>query len=104
MKGQTTLEMAVLSVTVAAGLLGMSIYVKRAVAGRLRLTADQAGEQFSTRTFTSATEVAFNSSRRELLLPDGTNQSRITGEDGETQSRLSIEPERVGGFADETLF
>jgi len=48
-KAQSTLEYAVLISVVVAALLGIQIYVKRGVQGRLRSSTDQIGEQFDAK-------------------------------------------------------
>ena len=45
--GQSTLEYAVVIAVVAAALLGMQVYMRSGVAGRLRTATDQVGDQFS---------------------------------------------------------
>ncbi len=45
--GQSTLEYAVLIAVVAAAAIGMQIYVKRGLQGRLRQSADSIGEQYA---------------------------------------------------------
>ena len=45
-KAQSTLEYAVVIVCVAAALIAMQIYMKRAVSGRLRQTSDDIGSQY----------------------------------------------------------
>ena len=45
-KGQSTLEYTIIIIIVVAALLATGIYLKRAVAGRIRETSDQIGEQY----------------------------------------------------------
>lgn len=45
-RGQGTLEFALLMVIVVAALIAMQIYVKRGVEGKLRENTDSIGEQF----------------------------------------------------------
>ncbi len=52
-KAQGTLEFAVLIVALVAALLAMQIYIKRAIQGRLRQTADDLGAQYAPRATTS---------------------------------------------------
>ncbi|MBI3319017.1 MAG: hypothetical protein HYZ89_00290 [Candidatus Omnitrophica bacterium] len=64
LKGQATLEYAVVIAVAVAALLAMQIYMKRGVQGKLREATDQVGEQFSPTAYhgkfkrvqTSATE------------------------------------------------
>lgn len=52
-KAQSTLEYAVVVVVIVAALLAMQIYLKRAMQGRLRQAADEAGQQYAPRATTS---------------------------------------------------
>ncbi|MFC1675078.1 hypothetical protein ACFL1K_04265 [Candidatus Omnitrophota bacterium] len=46
-RGQITLEFAVLIAVIAAALVAMSIYIKRAAQGSLREAADSIGDQYA---------------------------------------------------------
>ncbi len=46
-KSQSTLEYAMIIACVAAALLSMQIYIKRAMQGRLRKASDDIGEQYA---------------------------------------------------------
>jgi len=46
-KGQTFMELSVLIAVIAAALIGMAVYLKRAYQGRLRATLDTIGEQYA---------------------------------------------------------
>ena len=52
-RGQGILEYSILIICIAAGLLAMQYYVKRAIQGRLRQSADSIGEQYSPGHMTS---------------------------------------------------
>ena len=82
-KAQSTLEYVILIILVVAALLTMQIYVKRGIQGRLRSSADDIGEQFSTagnmtvitNTFARTNEVGMNrTSSSTLLAPAYTNR------------------------------
>ena len=45
-RGQSSIEYATVAAVVAAALLGMAVYVKRAVSGKLREGANSIGEQY----------------------------------------------------------
>ncbi len=45
--GQSILEQSVLLAALCIALAGMMVYIKRAIAGRMRASADAVGEQFS---------------------------------------------------------
>lgn len=47
MKGQSTLEYAVLVIIVIGALLSIQMYIKRGLQGRLRSAADDIGDQYS---------------------------------------------------------
>lgn len=47
MKGQSTLEYAVLVIIVIGALLSIQVYIKRGVQGRLKSAADDIGDQYS---------------------------------------------------------
>ena len=46
-RAQSTVEYAVLGAVVVAALVGMQIYMKRGISGRLRASADAIGEPYS---------------------------------------------------------
>ncbi len=49
-RGQAVIEMSMVIAIVCGALLGMQIYIKRGISGRLREAADSVGEQFSAKT------------------------------------------------------
>lgn len=59
MKGQSTLEYAILIIIVIGALLSIQVYIKRGVQGRLKSSADDIGEQYSpgNTNYTSTTRV-----------------------------------------------
>lgn len=52
-RGQTTMEYALLAAVLVAALIGMQMYLKRSMGGRLRSAADSLGEQYAPRHTTS---------------------------------------------------
>ena len=52
-RGQSTIEYAAVIAIVSAALVSMAIYVKRGISGRLRESADSAGEQYHPTQTTS---------------------------------------------------
>ncbi len=61
MKGQVTLEHVVLVACFIAALLAMQIYIKRAISGRLRMSADSVSEPYDPkRTFTDYTQTTIS--------------------------------------------
>jgi hypothetical protein len=47
LKGQSTLEYAVLIIIIIGALLSIQVYIKRGIQGRLKSATDDIGEQFS---------------------------------------------------------
>ncbi len=62
MKGQSTLEYAVLIIIVIGALLSIQMYIKRGIQGRLRSAADDIGDQYDpgNTNYVRTTEVASN--------------------------------------------
>lgn len=52
-KAQSTLEYAVVIVSLVAALLAIQVYAKRAMQGRLRQIADELGQQYAPKNTTS---------------------------------------------------
>ena len=52
-RGQSTVEYAVVLAAITAALLAMPVYLKRAMSGRIRDSADAIGEQYAPRQATS---------------------------------------------------
>ncbi len=100
--GQSTLEYAVLIAVVAAAAIGMQIYVKRGLQGRLRQSADQVGEQFTPVGYTSKFQTVTKSTRVESLKVDGISRSEISDRPESTE-RTSVAPEQVP-VLDQSLF
>ena len=74
-KGQSTLEYAVLIIIVIGALLSIQVYIKRGIQGRLRSAADDIGEQYSVgnmnvRTLTSTSGVTNESFARGISRTD----------------------------------
>ena len=75
-KSQSILEYAVILSVIIAVIIAMQVYVKRAVQGRMKESADQVGDQFTAeQTYTIQTVT--QSARREQTLTGQTP----TGED-----------------------
>ncbi|MFZ5800497.1 MAG: hypothetical protein ACOY3D_03845 [Candidatus Omnitrophota bacterium] len=62
---QSTLEYAVLIVLVAVAVIATQTYIKRAMQGRLRSSADDVGEQFSPGASNVLTTITSNSVTQE---------------------------------------
>lgn len=69
-RGQSTVEYAVTIAAVIAALLGMQVYIKRGMSGRLRDAADSLGEQYApkfTRTVITTREGGTTRTNSRLL-------------------------------------
>ena len=84
--GQSTLEYAVLISVIAAAVLGMQIYLKRGIAGRVKASTDQIGDQFSPQNTNYSTRTTFQSTRLEE-----TNTGQAGGGIGQAWSRSEIQ-------------
>ena len=86
LSAQSTLEYAVLIVLVAIALLATQVYVKRALQGRFRSTADDIGEQFSPGASNLSVTINSSSVTEEFSDRSG-SRSKIQGE--ETTNRTT---------------
>ena len=71
-RGQSTFEYATVVAIVSAALLGMAIYVKRAISGQLRSSADSMGQQYHPTQTTSEHTLDIRSTTitTSTLVPD----------------------------------
>ena len=105
--GQTTVEYAVIIAVVVAALLGMQIYMKGGLSGKLRESADQVGEQFSPTAYKAKMRTTNTSASRETLYADGLKKGEsksdasvaIDGKTGIVRHRVGL----GGAAGDETL-
>ncbi|UCB56779.1 MAG: hypothetical protein JSV30_06195 [Candidatus Omnitrophota bacterium] len=97
-KAQTLLEYALVIACVAAALMAMQFYVKRAVQGRLRTAADQIGEQYEPGDVTGGFTVTVDRDITTNVEPE--QELIIEGEDGyatlRTDTFTKDEFERTG--------
>ena len=70
MKGQSTLEYAILVIIIIGALLTIQVYIKRGVQGRLKQSADDIGDQFD---------------------PGNTNVIKISSTKGKTRELFGID-------------
>jgi len=63
-RAQSVMEYAALTAIIAAALIGMSIYMKRGMAGRLRGAADSIGEQYDPKATTFNYTTTFNTNTK----------------------------------------
>ena len=75
-KGQSTVEYAVLIIIIIGALLSIQVYVKRGVQGRLRAAADDIGEQFSPGN-TNYLMTVTSSSHTNEVYTTGVQQSTL---------------------------
>jgi len=61
LKAQTSLEFAMVVVCLALALAAMQVYIKQGIQGRLRMEADQLGQQYEPRKTTSDTTMEMSS-------------------------------------------
>lgn len=87
-RAQSTLEYAVLLAVVVAAILGIQVYSKRAVQGRLRQTADQIGAQWDAKQTKYEHEIKNEGKRQDTVSNIGELVSEITVD--EIQSRQLI--------------
>jgi len=68
MKGQSTLEYAVLVIIVIGALLSIQVYIKRGIQGRMKTAADDIGEQYSGGNTNVFKRVTTNSHTQEDFI------------------------------------
>ena len=85
-RGQSTLELAVTIVAVAAAAIFMAIFLKRSVMGKMRESGDQMGGQFSPLVTHNTYNNTYNVTRREVTNNDGTASSNITSPETRTRA------------------
>ena len=98
--GQGTLEYAVLIVVVIAALLAMQLYMRRGVAGKLRSSTDDVGEQFSPTAYTGTFETKTGGTTTDTTHVD-------TQKSGESKSEVTDANDPLATYrkttADETM-
>ena len=100
MKGQSTLEYAVLIIIVIGALLSIQVYIKRGVQGRLKSAADDIGEQYSpgNTNYTARTIVRSNTSETfRYGVSESTLNADETTETLKNQQIINAEREYWGG-------
>ena len=95
MKGQSTLEYAVLIIIIIGALLSIQVYIKRGVQGRLKSATDDIGDQFSV----GNTNVVLHSSVQGVTLEQfgsgiggttqGISKSTIQGQEKSVTNTVS---------------
>ncbi len=90
MKGQSTLEYAVLVIIVIGALLSIQIYIKRGIQGRMRSAADDIGDQYSAGNTNVTKTVSVHSHTQEDLQ-------------GGTQNSTFIDPETTNTIRSQNI-
>ncbi len=99
MRGQSTLEYAVLIIIIIGALLAIQVYVKRGVQGRLRSAADDIGDQFSPGNTNVTKSTTVSSSTKDTFMSGVTNSQLRTNEatiTTMTQNIINMEQEFWG--------
>ncbi len=105
-KAQSTLELALLFIIIAAVLMAMTVYIKRSFQGRIRSAADDIGEQYSPALMDSriTTETDSTTTTEVTVENEGTINaaSETTTHTEETTTRTGRE--ELGEYGDEPFF
>jgi uncharacterized protein (UPF0333 family) len=101
LKGQSTLEYAVLIIIVIGALLSIQVYIKRGVQGRLKSSADDIGDQYKPGA-TNIIKTTTTVSNTHQTFVGGTQKSTLQGRGEQTntvnQSNIiSVNQEYWGG-------
>ena len=90
MKGQSTLEYAVLIIIVIGALLSIQIYIKRGVQGRLKSATDDIGEQYSPGNTNVHMRTHVLSNTRDTFIGGVTNSVLLKDEVTNTEMNMGI--------------
>lgn len=96
-KGQSILEYAMLLAVIVAVIVAIQIYVKRSVEGKLKASADQMGEQFTTNE-TNTVQTIRQTARKEQTL--GLD---VTPTEGGAWSQSTIQVKEGADWANQSL-
>ena len=89
-KGQSTLEYAVLIIIVIGALLSIQVYIKRGIQGRLRSAADDIGEQYSVGNMNVYTITTTTSTTNETFIKGASETKLLCAEETTTKSNQEI--------------
>ena len=78
MKGQSTMEYAILIIIIIGALISIQVYIKRGIQGRFKSSADDIGEQFSPGN-TNVRVTTSSRSRSQEVFNQGITTSRVLG-------------------------
>ncbi len=99
MKGQSTLEYAVLIMIIIGALLTIQVYIKRGLQGRLRSATDDIGDQFSPGNTNYQKTTTTSSSTKDTFKRGITNSVLAADEKTNvnmTQNIINVEQEFWG--------
>jgi len=108
-KGQSTLEYALITAVIIAGLLLMQHYMKHGYAGRLKSATDDIGDQYDPAKHTGKFKTTSKSYTEQTLKNRATTQKYIDLGDGSgagrVQKKESLADEKIGAWnKDEDLY
>lgn len=90
-KGQSTLEYAMVIAVIVAALVAMQIYMKRSVQGKLRSATDDIGQQYSVGNMTgTVTTQQGNVSSTEVSAAQGSSKYTIISAGDTTKTGSEI--------------
>jgi len=106
LRAQSTLEYAVVIACIVGALLAMQVYIKRAISGKLRLAADDIGQQYdpkNTTTSASGMTTSIDSDvTTEVKTELGTDP--ISGDEAlKTTTTVTINSEEEKVYGSETV-
>ena len=89
-KGQSTLEYAILIIIIIGALLSIQVYIKRGLQGRLRSASDDIGDQFSPGNMNVIKTVDTTSNTTDTFNTGVTNSSLRAAETTDTTMRQNV--------------
>ena len=89
-KGQSTLEYAILIIIIIGALLSIQIYIKRGLQGRFRSSADDIGDQFSPGNMNVVKTTDTTSNTTETFFSGVTNSVLRAAEQTNTTMRQNV--------------
>jgi hypothetical protein len=90
MKGQSTLEYAVLIIIVIGALLSIQVYIKRGIQGRMRSATDDIGDQYAPGNTNVTKVMTTGASTRETFRSGMSNSFLLNAEQTLTTSNQEI--------------
>ena len=84
-RGQSTIEFALLIVVVIAALVAMQIYLRNALQGKLRQSSDQIGSQWDADQGEYTITSSASSKRKQTVTTAGVSTDTTTADDTQTR-------------------